>query len=162
MRGFICRAPAIALAGARGGASLPYTMTFVGLMFGSIVMGRLTDRFGIVLPVLLGALALGGGDAAASFAPGLTAFALVSGLIIGLVGFAAATPTSWDATASRAAAWRGEPARPKPAPTTPSSRAAPRSPSRLTSPKCPLSIKKPAAARQCPCVGRSLNWQGQP
>jgi MFS family permease len=74
---------------ARGGASLPYTMTFVGLMFGSIAMGQLTDRFGIVLPVLLGALALGIGYVAASFAPSLTAFALIYGLIIGLVGSSA-------------------------------------------------------------------------
>jgi MFS family permease len=74
---------------ARGGASLPYTMTFVGLMFGSIAMGRLTDRFGIVLPVLLGALALGIGYVASAFAPSLTAFALIYGLIIGLVGSSA-------------------------------------------------------------------------
>ena len=34
---------------ARGGASLPYTMTMVGLVFGSLIMGKLSDRVGIVL-----------------------------------------------------------------------------------------------------------------
>jgi MFS family permease len=74
---------------ARGGASVPYTMTMIGLVFGSIAMGRLSDRFGIVLPVVMGAVALGLGYIVAAQAGSITAFALVYGLIIGLVGSAA-------------------------------------------------------------------------
>jgi MFS family permease len=74
---------------ARGGASLPYTMTMIGLAFGSVAMGRLSDRLGIVIPVLMGAAALGIGYIAASLAGSLTAFAMIYGLIIGLVGSSA-------------------------------------------------------------------------
>src|SRR6266481_4581987 len=37
-----------------------------------------------------------------------------------------------------------------------------RNPSRGTSPKWPFSICTKQNARQWPCVGRPLNWQGQP
>jgi MFS family permease len=74
---------------ARGGASLPYTLTMIGLVFGSIIMGRLSDRFGIVLPVIAGAVALGLGYVAASYAGSLWAFAAIYGIVIGLVGSAA-------------------------------------------------------------------------
>src|SRR5690606_19473135 len=47
------------------------------------------DRVGIVPPVVIGALALGAGYAAASYAPDLWTFALSYGLVIGLVGSAA-------------------------------------------------------------------------
>ena len=39
----------------RGGASLPYTATMVGFAVGGVLMGRLADRFGILLPLLIGA-----------------------------------------------------------------------------------------------------------
>ena len=37
---------------ARGDASLPFTLTMIGFGVGGIVMGRLADRFGIVVPVI--------------------------------------------------------------------------------------------------------------
>lgn len=43
----------------RGGASLPYTMTMVGFMAGGVMMGRLADRFGVMVPVLIGAVSIG-------------------------------------------------------------------------------------------------------
>ena len=43
----------------RGGASLPYTATMVGFAAGGVLMGRLADRFGIMVPVMLGACMLG-------------------------------------------------------------------------------------------------------
>ena len=39
---------------ARSAASLPYTMTMICFGFGGIVMGRLSDRFGIFFPVVGG------------------------------------------------------------------------------------------------------------
>ena len=40
-------------------ASLPFTLTMVGFGAGGVLMGRLADRFGISLPFIVGALALG-------------------------------------------------------------------------------------------------------
>jgi MFS family permease len=74
---------------ARGGASLPYTTTMIGLVFGSIAMGKLSDRFGIVVPVVIGAVALCAGYVGAAFAPSLTTFTFTYGLVIGLVGSSA-------------------------------------------------------------------------
>src|SRR5262245_20602854 len=41
---------------ARADASLPYTLTMIGFGIGGIVLGKLSDRFGIVPPVLIGAV----------------------------------------------------------------------------------------------------------
>ena len=66
---------------ARGDASLPFTLAMLGFAFGGVAMGRLTDRFGIVAPVLFGASALSVGYIAAAFSPNLMPFALVHVLI---------------------------------------------------------------------------------
>jgi MFS family permease len=71
---------------ARGSASLPYTATMLGFALGGILMGRLADRFGIVVPLLVSSLALGLGYALAAHAPSLTQFALAQGLVIGALG----------------------------------------------------------------------------
>jgi MFS family permease len=68
---------------ARSAASLPYTMTMLCFGFGSILMGRLSDRVGIFLPATSGALALALGYAAASHATSLWQFALAQGLLVG-------------------------------------------------------------------------------
>src|ERR1051326_7668072 len=44
---------------ARSAASLPYTMTMICFGLGGILMGRLSDRAGIFVPVGGGALGLG-------------------------------------------------------------------------------------------------------
>ncbi|MGE5200908.1 MAG: MFS transporter [Acidobacteriota bacterium] len=74
---------------ARGSASLPYTATMIGAALGGVLMGRLADRVGIVLPIVVGALALGIGYAAASVTTSLWQFALVQGAVIGFLGSAA-------------------------------------------------------------------------
>ena len=73
----------------RGGASLPYTLTMIGFGFGGIVMGRLSDRFGVFVPVLIGGVCLGLGFVLAGMAPSLLQFTLVHGLLIGLLGCSA-------------------------------------------------------------------------
>ena len=41
---------------ARADASLPFTLTMIGFGLGSVLMGRLSDRFGVIVPVLLGSV----------------------------------------------------------------------------------------------------------
>jgi MFS family permease len=73
----------------RASASLPYTLTMVGFALGGILMGRLADRFGIMVPALIGSIALSIGYVAASFGTSLWQFALAHGLLIALLGGAA-------------------------------------------------------------------------
>jgi len=73
----------------RGDASLPYTLTMIGFGIGGILMGRLADRFGIVVPVMIGALGLGAGFVLAGTAPSLVQFSFAHGLLIGLLGCSA-------------------------------------------------------------------------
>ncbi|MFO0233125.1 MAG: MFS transporter [Burkholderiales bacterium] len=72
----------------RSAASMPYTAMMVGFGIGGILMGRAADRFGIVVPSAVGAILLGLGFVAAGGSPGLTTFALVHGVLIGLLGTA--------------------------------------------------------------------------
>jgi MFS family permease len=66
---------------ARADASLPFTLAMVGFAVGGVLMGRMTDRFGIVTPVLCGIIALSAGYITAGFASGLMLFAIVHVLI---------------------------------------------------------------------------------
>ena len=81
---------------ARSDASLPYTMTMIGFGFGSILMGRLSDRFGILAPVVGGAIGLGLGYAVASQATSLWQFALAQGLLVGVASSATFAPLIAD------------------------------------------------------------------
>lgn len=73
----------------RGDASLPYTLTMIGFGIGGILMGRLADRFGIVVPVMIGALGLGAGFVLAGTASSLVQFSFAHGVLIGLLGCSA-------------------------------------------------------------------------
>ncbi len=74
---------------ARGDASLPYTATMVGFGLGGILMGKLSDRFGVMVPVMIGTMGLGIGFVAAGYATHLLMFCLLQGLVIGLLGTSA-------------------------------------------------------------------------
>lgn len=74
---------------ARGGASLPFTLTMIGFAVGGVLMGRLADKVGIVTPLMIGAVCLGAGYALASMAESLWQFAVVYGVLIGCFGTAA-------------------------------------------------------------------------
>jgi MFS family permease len=67
---------------ARADASLPYTLAMFGFGLGSVMIGRLVDRFGIVLPMVGAVLTLGLAFIGSATAPGLTVFALAN-LVIG-------------------------------------------------------------------------------
>ena len=73
----------------RSEASLPYTLTMIGFALGGILMGKLSDRFGVMVPVLCGGAALGLGFIAAGNAGSLWQFALAQGLLIGFLGSSA-------------------------------------------------------------------------
>ena len=81
---------------ARSAASLPYTVTMISFGFGGILMGRLSDRFGIFVPVAGGAVFLGLGYAVASQATSLWQFTLAQGLLVGVAGSVAFAPLIAD------------------------------------------------------------------
>lgn len=68
----------------RADVSLAYTAVMAGAVLGGPVMGRLSDKFGIVAPVAIGAAMLSLGLALASQAATIWQFALVHGLLIGI------------------------------------------------------------------------------
>jgi len=68
----------------RADASLPYTLTMLGFAGGGVLMGKLADRFGITLPLVLGALALALGYAGVGHAASLWQVTLSYGLLIGV------------------------------------------------------------------------------
>jgi len=80
---------------ARADASLPFTLTMLGFGFGGIAMGRLADRFGIIVPVVIGAVLLFVGYIAAAFSPNLWAFALAH-IVIGFASSATFGPMLAD------------------------------------------------------------------
>ncbi len=77
---------------ARAAASLPYTLTMIGFGVSSMLMGRLSDRFGIIVPVILGTLALAAGYVAAAWSTSLWQYALAHGLLIGFGSAATFAP----------------------------------------------------------------------
>jgi MFS family permease len=74
---------------ARGDASIPYTLTMIGFGVGGILMGKLSDRFGVMVPTIIGAIGLGSGFVLAGNATSLWQFSLAHGILIGLLGCSA-------------------------------------------------------------------------
>jgi MFS family permease len=70
----------------RSGASFPYTMTMIGFAFGGVMMGRVADRFGIMVPMIFGTVLLGIGFFVAALAPSYWVFVFAQAGIIGLFG----------------------------------------------------------------------------
>lgn len=68
---------------ARGDASLAYTLTLISFGLSSIPIGRLADRFGVMIPVVVGTIALTIGYALAGWASSILLYAL-AGLLIGV------------------------------------------------------------------------------
>jgi MFS family permease len=66
---------------ARSDAALPYTLTMVGFGIAGMLVGRLSDRFGILVPLLGATLTLGLGYGAAASAASLWQFTLAQVLI---------------------------------------------------------------------------------
>ena len=79
----------------RAEASLPFTLTMMGFAFGGVAMGRLCDRFGIVVAIVLGSLTLGVGFVGASLVPTPLTFALMH-LFVGVGASASFGPLMAD------------------------------------------------------------------
>ncbi|WP_448951582.1 MFS transporter [Labrys neptuniae] len=79
----------------RGGASLPYTCTMLGFALGGLLMGRLADKRGLVLPVLIGAVLLSAGYVLAAFTANIWQFAILS-VVMGLGSAAGFAPLISD------------------------------------------------------------------
>jgi MFS family permease len=73
----------------RAGASLPYTVTTIGFAVGGVVMGRVADRFGIMVPLLVGSVALGLGFILDALSQNYVQFLMAQALMIGLLGSSA-------------------------------------------------------------------------
>ena len=71
---------------ARGDASTPYSATMIAFALGGVLMGRLADRRGIIVPVVIGGIALSAGYMLASMAPNLWLFVAAQALLIGFLG----------------------------------------------------------------------------
>src|SRR5215471_14031232 len=82
----------------RAGASLPYALTMIGFMIGGVTVGRFADRFGILPPFAGGTILMCLGYILTASAPTLPAFAVVSGLTIGLGSAASFAPLVADAS----------------------------------------------------------------
>ena len=74
---------------ARADASVPYTALMIGFGLGGILMGRLADRFGVMVPLLIGAVSLCTGFVLSGMSTGIGSFAVAQGLFIGLLGSSA-------------------------------------------------------------------------
>ena len=73
----------------RGLASVPYMMLMLTGGIGGVFMGRLADRFGVLVPVLIGCVGLPGGMAGAAYAEEFWQFCAALGILSGLLGTSA-------------------------------------------------------------------------
>lgn len=73
----------------RGVASVPYMLFMLGFGVGGVALGRVADRFGILLPVVMASIALPAGFVAAAYATTFWRFNLAMGLLSGLFGASA-------------------------------------------------------------------------
>lgn len=71
---------------ARAGAALPYAMTMLGFAVGGVVMGWAADRFGMARTVAVAGVMLAAGYALASRTHDLITYALVHGVLVGMLG----------------------------------------------------------------------------
>jgi MFS family permease len=73
----------------RAGASLPYTVTTIGFALGGVVMGKLADRFGIMIPLIIASFGLGGGFMLGAWSQSYTQFLFTQAVLIGFLGCSA-------------------------------------------------------------------------
>src|SRR4051794_38392169 len=70
-------------AASRADVAFAYTTTMIGFGAGSILLGRMIDKRGAFVTMLLATALIAGGYALAALAPSLWVFAAIQGLLIG-------------------------------------------------------------------------------
>ena len=73
----------------RGVAAIPYMMFMAASGIGGVMMGRLADRFGVIMPALIASITLPAGMIAAAHADAFWQFCLALGVLSGLLGTSA-------------------------------------------------------------------------
>ncbi|MBL0142115.1 MAG: MFS transporter [Betaproteobacteria bacterium] len=73
----------------RADASMPYSLLMIGMGVGGVLMGRLADRFGVMVPLLVGSTCIGLGYVGAAFADDIHLFNLLHGVVLGFLGISA-------------------------------------------------------------------------
>ncbi len=73
----------------RGGASLPYFATMIGIAIGGTIIGRLSDRFGIMPLLMIAGVMLGAGYVVSAMAASYWQFVVVQAVMIGMLGASA-------------------------------------------------------------------------
>ena len=70
----------------RADASLPYTLMMLGFGAGGLAMGKLADKWGVHVALLIGSLGVGSGFVLAGMSTNIWLFALSHGLLMGFLG----------------------------------------------------------------------------
>ena len=73
----------------RGIASIPYMLFMIGFGIGGVALGRVADRYGIMVPAVAASIALPAGFIAAAHAETFWQFSIAMGVLTGLLGMAA-------------------------------------------------------------------------
>ena len=73
----------------RSEASLPYTLMMIGFGVGGVYMGRIVDRWGVTVSLLIGSVGILIGFVWAGMSESIWGFALAHGLFLGLLGTSA-------------------------------------------------------------------------
>ena len=74
---------------ARADASLPYSLLMIGFGVGGLLMGRLADRFGVWVPLVIGACGVAAGYILAGTTTSFIVFNAAHGILLGLLGCSA-------------------------------------------------------------------------
>jgi MFS family permease len=80
----------------RAAASLPYTVMMLGFAFGTIALGRMADKTGIVAPLAIAGATIGAGFILGGLAPNLFAFSAAHLVLIGVGAGAGFAPMMAD------------------------------------------------------------------
>ena len=70
----------------RADASLAYSLLMIGFGIGGLFMGQLSDRFGVTVPLVIGACGIGAGFWLAGTSSSFVVFNAAHGLLLGLLG----------------------------------------------------------------------------
>ena len=99
----------------RADASLPYTLMMLGFGAGGLAMGKLADKWGVLVALWIGSLGVGSGFVLAGLSSNIWLFAIAHGLLMGFFGSSSTfapllADTSLGGTSAEALQWRYVPA----------------------------------------------------